>query len=199
MTRPDHERRPDRENQARSAKQALERVCSGAEPEAAAQYYSPCLIDHVNDLEFHGHEGAMQSVDVYKSSLSELSIAVEAQVIEGDFVTSRFVVTGSSYGRPVLFQGITISRFDQGMIIEDWSVTDTLGLLRQLGWWRACLLALRSGRKLKASSKLPAQAPSQHRRPRGRTLANIGERKDSLSEVDASAVESALQGVDRDT
>ena len=48
----------------------------------------------------------------------------------------EFVVSGVAYGRPVRFNGITISRMEDGLVVEDWSVTDTLGMLRQLGLWR---------------------------------------------------------------
>jgi hypothetical protein len=54
----------------------------------------------------------------------------------------------------VSFNGITISRFENGLIIEDWSVTDTLGMLRQLGLWRSLLLALRRWKILRTISKL---------------------------------------------
>jgi predicted ester cyclase len=69
---------------------------------------------------------------------------VEEQVVDGSRVTSRFVVTGENAGRRVRFHGITISRFDEdGLSVEDWSATDTLGLLRQLGLWRSLRVALR--------------------------------------------------------
>ena len=126
------------------AKAALERVCSGANLEAASCYYSPALVDHVNDLEFRGLAGTRQSVEMYRSVLSHLDIKVQEQVVQGDRVTSRFLVTGISRGRSVSFGGITISRFEDGLIVEDWSVTDTLGLLRQLGPWRSILLAVRA-------------------------------------------------------
>jgi hypothetical protein len=42
---------------------------------------------------------------------------------------------------------ITISRFADGLIVEDWSVTDTLGMLRQLGMWRSVLVGLTSLRR----------------------------------------------------
>ena len=64
-------------------------------------------------------------------------MAVEEQFRDGDRVTSRFVVSGNSLGKSVRFNGITISRFKDGLIVEDWSVTDTLGMLRQLGAWRS--------------------------------------------------------------
>ena len=47
-------------------------------------------------------------------------------------------------GRRVRFNGITISRFENGLIVEDWSVTDTLGMLRQVGLWRCVVIGARS-------------------------------------------------------
>ncbi len=135
------------DNAAR-AKAALERVCSGADFSSASRYYSPTFVDHVNDLEFHGLEGAQKSVDMYKTVLSNLEVRVEEQVIEGDRVTSRFVVTGTNHGRGVRFNGITISRFKNGLIVEDWSVVDTLALVRQLGAWRSVLMGVKQWRAL---------------------------------------------------
>jgi hypothetical protein len=130
------------------AKAALERVCSGAGLDPASRYYSPAFVDHVNDLVFRGLAGTEQSVDLYKSVLDDLAITVHDQVVDGARVTSRFVVSGTSRGRRVQFGGITISRFEDGLIVEDWSVVDTLSLLRQLGPWRAMLLGVKQWRTL---------------------------------------------------
>jgi predicted ester cyclase len=75
--------------------------------------------------------------------MSDLALSVEDQVSDGQRVVSRFVVRGMVYGRPVHFNGITISHVEDGLIIEDWSVTDALGMLRQLGMWRLLLVMLR--------------------------------------------------------
>ena len=122
------------------ARAALEHVCSGAEPASAPNYYSPRFVDYVNDLCFFGLAGARQSVELYTKVLSDLRVTVEEQVVEGDRVTSRFIVEGRVHGRAVRFNGITISRFEDGLIVEDWSVTDTLGMLKQLGVWRSVLV-----------------------------------------------------------
>jgi hypothetical protein len=137
---------------AENAKRALERVCSGAGLDPASRYYSPRFVDHVNDLEFRGLEGTQQSVALYKTVLKEIAISVEEQVVQGDRVTSRFIVSGTSYGRRVRFHGITISRFEDGHIVEDWSVTDSLAMLRQLGLWRSILMGVRSFRTVAAAS-----------------------------------------------
>src|SRR5215831_16960333 len=134
---------------AEHARGALERVCSGAGLDPPAKFYSPSFKDHVNDLEFAGLEGARRSVEMYKSVLDDISIVVEEQLVDGDRVTSRFVVTGRNCGRRVRFNGITISRFENGLIVEDWSVTDTLGMLRQLGAWRSVLVALQQWRAMR--------------------------------------------------
>src|SRR5690349_6392738 len=111
---------------ASRAKGALERVCSGAGLDPASHYYSPDFVDHVNDLQFYGLAGTQQSVEMYTRVLSDIRITVEEQLHDGNRVTSRFMVTGINHGRRVQFNGITMSRFENGLIVEDWSVTDTL-------------------------------------------------------------------------
>ncbi|HZJ54796.1 MAG TPA: ester cyclase [Myxococcaceae bacterium] len=136
---------------AENARRALERVCSGAGLDRASRYYSPSFVDHVNDLEFHGIAGAERSVSLYRSLLEDLAIQVQEQVTEGDRVASRFVVSGKCLGRRVRFHGITISRFENGFIVEDWSVTDTLGMLRQLGLVRSLVIGVKALRALTLS------------------------------------------------
>jgi predicted ester cyclase len=133
------------------ARGALERVCSGKGLEPSDRYYAPTFVDHVNDLEFRGLEGTRQSVDLYKAVLDDIEVKVEEQVVDGNRVTSRFVVTGRSGSRGVRFNGITISRFENGKIVEDWSVTDTLSLLRQIGALQAIRLGLKTWRTMKAA------------------------------------------------
>jgi hypothetical protein len=134
------------------AKGALERVCSGAGLEPPSRYYSPAFVDHINSLKFYGLAGTQQSVELYTKVLSEIKITVEEQLVDGNSVTSRFVVTGINHGRRVQFNGITISRFENGLIVEDWSVTDTLGMLRQLGLWRSILVGYRQWQALRKMS-----------------------------------------------
>lgn len=134
---------------ATKAKDALERVCSGKGLESASRYYSHEFVDHVNNMKLLGLEGARQSVELYTKVVSDLDVVVEEQLKDGDRVTSRFVVSGNIFGKRVRFNGITISRFKDGLIVEDWSVTDTLSMLRQLGAWRAVLLGLRQWKALK--------------------------------------------------
>jgi predicted ester cyclase len=143
----------DRLDIGKNAKCALERVCSGAGLDPPSRYYSPKFVDHVNNLKFYGLEGIRQSLELYTNVLSDIKIEVVDQLVEGNRVTSRFVTKGVNRGRQVRFNGITISRFENGLIIEDWSVTDTFSMLRQLGLWRSILVTLRQWRILRTAAK----------------------------------------------
>ena len=139
---------PDPTDLAARAKGALERVCSGAGLDPSSRYYSPAFVDHVNDLVVRGLAGTQQSVDLYKRVLDDIVVTVKEQVVEGERVASRFVVQGTRRGRRVEFGGITISRFENGLIVEDWSVVDTLSMLRQVGLLGAARLAVAQWRTL---------------------------------------------------
>jgi len=141
---------------AANAKVALESVCSGKALDSLSRYYSQEFVDHVNHMKFKGLEGARLSVESYTKILSDLEVVVEEQLTDGDRVTSRFVVSGKTFARTVRFNGITISRFKDGLIVEDWSVTDTLGMLRQLGAWRSALVGFRQWKALKRRSRFSA-------------------------------------------
>jgi predicted ester cyclase len=142
-----------------TARRALEEVCSGKDLGGIPDVYHDEFIDHVNALEYRGHDGARQSVALYLELFPDLRFAVEDQVSEGHRVASRWRLTGTHRGRPVTLRGIVISRFEDGRIIEDWAASDTMELLRQLGVRRALRMFLKHRKLLKG-----APEPSRARR-----------------------------------
>lgn len=131
---------------AETARGALENVCSGAQLDKVALYYGAGFVDHVNGAQLRGHAGVSESVARYRRILDSMTVSVEDQVVQSERIASRFTVRGTVLGRPVAIMGITISRLENGVIQEDWSVTDTLSLLRQIGWWRLLWLGVRGMR-----------------------------------------------------
>lgn len=130
------------------ARDALEVVCSGNDPEAVSCHYHPDFVDHVNGSVFRGHEGVRKSVAFYETLLDDLQFTVDDQVSEGDKVASRFTMTGTRAGRRIELQGIVISRFKDGLIVEDYAVSDSLQLMRQLGLRRMLGLIVKDWRAL---------------------------------------------------
>jgi predicted ester cyclase len=143
--------------QATTARVALEDVCSGRNLDGIPDVYHPDFVDHVNALEYRGHEGARRSVALYLELFPDLSFVVDEQVTEGDRVASRWTLRGTHRGRSVSLRGIVISRFEDGRIIEDWAASDTMEIPRQLGVWRSLLLLIQR-RKLLRSPSYPEGA-----------------------------------------
>jgi predicted ester cyclase len=120
----------------------LEDVCSGRDLTSIEDVYSARFVDHVNSFEYHGIDGARQSVALYRSLFPDLRFHVDDQVSDDHRVVSRWHLTGTHRGRHVTLWGIVISRFDDDdRIVEDWAASDTLELVRQLGLWRSIRLA----------------------------------------------------------
>ena len=81
-------------------------------------------------------------VQGYRDALSGLRVTIDQQFADGDFVATRFTITGTHdgdlmgappTGKDVAFTGITISRCEGGRIAEEWEITDAVGLLGQIG------------------------------------------------------------------
>jgi ketosteroid isomerase-like protein len=126
---------------AATARGALQFVCSG-QLERLPEFYDEEFVDHVNAMVFHGHAGARESVGFYRSLFDDLRFEIDEQVTEGDSVATRWTLHGTYRGRAVALHGIVISRFRDGRIIEDYSVTDSLELPRALGPWHTALLVV---------------------------------------------------------
>ncbi|MEV5836750.1 ester cyclase [Nocardia sp. NPDC052112] len=90
----------------------------------------------------HGSDGFKKLAQMYLAAFSDQRFLVNEQIAEGDFVTTRWTATGtndgemlgmSPTGKSAVVQGITISRFRDGKIVESWGCWDTLGMMQQLG------------------------------------------------------------------
>jgi ubiquinone/menaquinone biosynthesis C-methylase UbiE/predicted ester cyclase len=130
-------------DQTDTARRALEEVCSGQDLDGIPSVYHREFIDHVNGLEYRGHDGARRSVALYLELFPDLRFDVDEQVSEEDRVASRWTLRGTHRGRSVELRGIVISRFEDGRIIEDWAASDTMELVRQLGLRRTLQLAVK--------------------------------------------------------
>lgn len=122
---------------------ALEQVCARGDMALAPSCYAEGFVDHVGRLEYRGLDGVRRSTELYRALFDDLAFEVVDQVAEGDRVATRFVVTGSSRGRRLRLEGVTLSRLRDGRIVEDWSGFDSFELLRQLGLRRSLIAAPR--------------------------------------------------------
>jgi steroid delta-isomerase-like uncharacterized protein len=106
------------------------------------EIYSPDLVGHFSgmppiDIAMHRVFG-LATYDAF----SDLRRPVEDLVAEGDKVVARWTSVGTHdgpfqgippTGKTVTTSGITVFRLRDGKIVEEWSESDMLGMLQQVG------------------------------------------------------------------
>ena len=108
--------------------------------DALDELVAPDYVLHPEEV--RGADGLKEMVEGYRNALSGLRVTIDQQFTEGDYVATRFTVRGThdgdlmgapATGKDVAFTGITISRCEDGRIVEEWEITDNVALLRQIG------------------------------------------------------------------
>jgi predicted ester cyclase len=124
--------------------QAAVRACfehaSRGDFDALADVVAPQYVLHPEEVQ--GVDGLREMVEGYRRALSGLRVTIDHQIADGDYVATRFTIRGTHdgnlmgtppTGREVAVTGITISRCEDGRIVEEWELTDTMALLGQIG------------------------------------------------------------------
>ena len=82
------------------------------------------------------------NIERYIAGFPGGAITVDEQIAEGDKVATRWTGRGTHTGelagiaptgKDVTVSGLTISRFEGGKVVEEWTTWDTFGMLVQLG------------------------------------------------------------------
>jgi len=89
-----------------------------------------------------GPAGARENIEKYLAGFPGGGITVDDQIVDGDKVATRWTGRGTQTGeiagiaptgKEVTISGLTISRLEGDMVVEEWTTWDTLGMLIQLG------------------------------------------------------------------
>ena len=109
------------------------------ERHVSASYVGQDLAESASAV---GPAGLRASLERYVSAFPDGRITVDEQVATGSHVTTRWTLTGTHTGeldglppsgKQVTVSGITVSRLDRDLVVEEWRSWDRLGLLVQLG------------------------------------------------------------------
>ena len=86
-------------------------------------------------------DGYKQAALMHLVAFPDFRVTTENIIAEGDKVAIRWTVNGTHLGelmgilpseRPVTFTGVTIYRFAEGKIVENWWSYDALGMMQQI-------------------------------------------------------------------
>jgi steroid delta-isomerase-like uncharacterized protein len=90
----------------------------------------------------HGPDALREYFRTYNDAFPDARLTVHDQVGEGDKVATRWSARGTHAGelagiaptgKEVTVSGVTISTFEHGRVVEQWTTWDRLGMLVQLG------------------------------------------------------------------
>jgi len=105
------------------------------------EMYATNFVSH-GDEDIRGIENVKQSTSEEFSAFPDLHLTIDDMVAEGDKVAARITMTGTHKGeymgapptnKKITIRAIAIERFAGGKIVEEWGMTNTLGLMQQLG------------------------------------------------------------------
>ena len=103
---------------------------------------APDYVCHEVDQDIRGPEGVRQFISMLRAAFPDLHVTVEDVIAEGDKIVQRWTGRGTHQGElmgipptgnRVSVAGITISRFKDGKVSEEWEVYDMMGMMQQLG------------------------------------------------------------------
>ena len=105
------------------------------------EMYATNFVSH-GDEDIRGIENVKQSTSEEFSAFPDLHLTIDDMVAEGHKVAARITMTGTHKGeymgapptnKKITIRAIAIERFAGGKIVEEWGMTNTLGLMQQLG------------------------------------------------------------------
>lgn len=110
------------------------------------QIYLPTFVAHMpkgwDQSEFNGHNGIREAIERIRSAFSEWTETIEDMIVEDDRVVTRYVSTGlhtglfiglAPTGKRIRLDEMSIYRLENGLVAEQWCLTDDISLTRQLG------------------------------------------------------------------
>jgi steroid delta-isomerase-like uncharacterized protein len=101
-----------------------------------------CYDPNSESGEVRGSETIKNEIEYFRNAVPDLTYTIEDQIAEGDKVVSRYTVSGTHQGEffgvagtgeRITMSGISIDRFEDGKMVEEWPEYDLLGVMRQIG------------------------------------------------------------------
>ena len=129
------------ENEA-VVRRGIDEMLSQGRFEIADQVFHPDYVYHGDDRDYALADTLANMRDL-RTAFPDLRVRVDRAVATGDLVAFHWSGTGTNTGRAAGFpgngrlvrlSGMAFARFRDGRIVEEWSVTDGLAIVRQLGF-----------------------------------------------------------------
>ena len=119
---------------ASKIKAANSELIANGNPDAISEFFTPDYVAHLTDQDMTGgHDAIRRVLGMYRRAFRDLQVAVEILVEAKDRVAWQRTLRGThqgdfkgfpATGRPIVWRDMITSRFRDGLIAEDWVITD---------------------------------------------------------------------------
>lgn len=118
--------------------------------DAVDQYVASNFVHHDStNPDIINRETYKQWITATRTAFPDFQVIIDDEIAEGDQVVTRWTARGTHQGelvtpagtipptgQQVSLPGVTISRYKNGQVVEDWHIGDSLGMMFQLGIMR---------------------------------------------------------------
>ncbi len=120
----------------------VEQVINNGNFQVMHEVIHPNYVYHSTDQVLQGPDALKALLTAYRGVFPDLHITIDETVSSDHSTAISFTLTGThkgrfmgmaATGRRVTVSGMTLSRVDNGKIVEEWELLDQLSLYRQLG------------------------------------------------------------------
>ena len=119
-----------------------ERLLTTRDPAVADEFFAPGFVSHNMPPGFpQGPGGVKQFLELFRQ-VGDLDVTIDETISEGDRIAVATTTSGvhdkelfgiAPTGKRLSVTGIDLLRIEDGLIAEHRGLTDTVGLMRQLG------------------------------------------------------------------
>lgn len=119
------------------------KVLAARDPGVVDTFFAPDFVSHTNPPELpEGVEGVRRFFAMFRDAMPDLEVTIDELIVDGDRAAVATTIRGThtgellglpATGRPVEVVGVDMVRVRDGRIVEHRGLTDTVGLMRQLG------------------------------------------------------------------
>jgi predicted ester cyclase len=101
--------------------------------DAIGEFFAPDFVAHLTDQDMAGHNGIRRFLGMLQRGFPKLQVEVEILVEGKDRVAWQRTLRGThqgdfmgfpASGRPITWRDMVTSRFRDGLVAEDWAISD---------------------------------------------------------------------------
>ena len=112
---------------------AAKRLFENGEIESIGEFFSQDYVVHLTDKDYVGHKAIQTAIAQVRKAFPEPKVEVKILVEGSDKVAWQRTLNGLQAGaykgfpacnHPITWQDMVVSRFENGLIVEEWVTTD---------------------------------------------------------------------------